>query len=77
MPLSDVNLIDPDRFLDGPPHGDFALLRREAPVFWHENPAGEGFWVLTRYHDVWKVSLDQHTFSSARRGPIQIGRAHV
>jgi len=70
MTLSDVNLIDPDRFLDGPPHDDFALLRREAPVFWHDNPGSDGFWVLTRYHDVWKVSLDQHTFSSARRGPI-------
>ena len=70
MQLRDVNVIDPDRYLNGPPHDEFALLRREAPVFWQENPDGEGFWVLTRYHDVWKVSLDNHLFSSARRGPI-------
>jgi cytochrome P450 len=62
-----VDLSSPDSFVGGVPHDTFRRLRREAPVFWHEDGYGErGFWVLTRYDDVWNVSLDQKTFSSAR-----------
>ena len=71
MQLADVDVLDPDNFVNGPPHDAFRLLRTEAPVFWQENAhGGEGFWVLSRYKDVWKVSLDQATFSSAKRGTI-------
>jgi cholest-4-en-3-one 26-monooxygenase len=70
MQLSDVDVLNPDNFVGGPPHDQFQLLRREAPVFWQESPRGEGCWVLSRYKDIWKVSLDQATFSSAKRGTI-------
>jgi cytochrome P450 len=71
MQLSDVDLLNPDNFVAGPPHEMFRLLRREAPVFWQNNRnGGEGVFVVSRYKDIWKASLDQATFSSARRGVI-------
>ena len=69
MQLSDVDILNPDSFVNGPPHEAFALLRREAPVHWARG-VGEGFWLVTRYKDIWDISLDQATFSSARRGTI-------
>jgi len=63
--LEDVNLNDPDRFVEGVPHETFAFLRREAPVFFHEEPDGPGFWVLTKYDDVKHVSRTPEVFSSA------------
>jgi cholest-4-en-3-one 26-monooxygenase len=40
-------------------------------VWWNPSTQGSGFWVLSRYQDIWDVSLDQRTFSSARCGAIQ------
>jgi cholest-4-en-3-one 26-monooxygenase len=47
-----VDLTDPATFRDGPPHGFFARMRRECPVWWHDRPDAPGFWVVTRYDDV-------------------------
>src|SRR5262245_5425141 len=66
-----VPLIDQDHYASqGPPHAAFRRLRAEAPVSWHERPDDEPFWAITKYKDVFAVSLDQKTFSSARRGAI-------
>jgi len=54
----------------GPPHEQLAWLRAHEPVIWHEMPGDVGFWAVTRYQDVFAVSLDQKTFSSARGGVI-------
>jgi cholest-4-en-3-one 26-monooxygenase len=62
--LADVDLVDPDTFLEGVPHHYFKLLRREAPVYRHPEPAGPGFWVVSKYDDVVTVSMDQGLFSS-------------
>jgi cytochrome P450 len=63
--LSEIDLSDNDRFLDGPPWSTFDLLRREAPVFFNPEPAGNlGFWAVTRHADVIAVSRDEQTFSS-------------
>lgn len=64
--LGDINLIAPDIFVQGVPHAAFKLLRREAPVFFHPEREGPGFWALTKYEDLVTVSLDSATFSSAR-----------
>lgn len=63
-----VDLSDPDTFRRGVPYDFFRTLRREAPVFRHPETNGPGFWVLTRYDDVVRVSLDHETFSSERGG---------
>jgi cholest-4-en-3-one 26-monooxygenase len=68
--LADVNLFNPDTFVNGVPYDMFAVLRREAPVYWHSQPNGRGYWAVTRYNDVLNVSRDIATFSSARQGAI-------
>ena len=70
MQLSDVNLTDPDIFERGTPHHMFKLLRREAPVFWHPEAHGGGFWVITKYADLREVSKNPMLFSSARQGAL-------
>ena len=44
--LTDIDLADPDTFTAGFPHEAFALLRAQAPVHWHPERAGGGFWVV-------------------------------
>jgi cholest-4-en-3-one 26-monooxygenase len=52
----------------GAPHDQFDLLRREAPVFWHAEPEGSGFWAVTKHADVKRISRDPKTFSSELGG---------
>jgi cholest-4-en-3-one 26-monooxygenase len=71
MQLSDIDLLDRDRFTQGIPHEWFTFLRREAPVYHHPEPGGPGFWVLTKYDDVVSVGRDGTTFSSQQsRGGV-------
>lgn len=71
MQLRGVNLADPDIFEQGVPHEMFRILRREAPVYWHEEPDGPGFWAITKYHDLKFVSRNPGLFSSARQGTLR------
>jgi len=64
MKLNEVNLLDLDLFVNGDPHLAFTLLRREAPLYWHERQNGRGFWAVTRYHDALHVYHDPQTYSS-------------
>ncbi len=70
MELADVNLIDQDQYVSGVPHEQFALLRREAPVFWQVEPEGGGHWAVTRHHDVVHVNREVDVFSSGRKGAL-------
>jgi cholest-4-en-3-one 26-monooxygenase len=63
---NDIDLLDRDRFTQGIPHEWFTWLRANAPVFHHDEPDGEGFWVITRYHDIVTCNRDAATFSSAQ-----------
>ena len=70
-PPGGVDLVDQDHYAsEGPPHATFRRLRAEAPVSWHERDGDAPFWAFTKYKDVFAASLDQKTFSSARRGAI-------
>jgi len=65
--LAEIDLLDPDAFKDGPPFAWFSKLRKEQPVFWHDDPVageGEGVWVITRHKDVDYVSKNPKLFSS-------------
>ncbi|MBV8053909.1 MAG: cytochrome P450 [Deltaproteobacteria bacterium] len=64
MKLNEINLLDLDLFVNGDPHQAFTLLRREAPLYWHERQHGRGFWAVTRYHDALRVYHDPQTYSS-------------
>ncbi len=67
MDVTEINLLNPDRFVLGVPHEWFTYLRREAPVFKHPEPGGRGFWVITRYDDVVTVNRDSQTYSSEQQ----------
>jgi cytochrome P450 len=62
-----VDLNDLDMWARGVPYDEFARLRREAPVGWHDEPSpNSGFWSVHRYADIVTASRDVATFSSAR-----------
>ena len=67
-----VDLSDDRSFMHGFPHEFFTWLRSNAPLYWHEatpvTPDGEGFWVVSRYHDVNNIIMDPATFSSDKGG---------
>src|SRR5215813_14092665 len=48
-----VDLTDLDMWARGVPYREFARLRREAPVAWHdEGPPNSGFWSVCGYQDI-------------------------
>ncbi|HYD47359.1 MAG TPA: cytochrome P450 [Terriglobales bacterium] len=71
LSLADVDLTNADVFETGTPHHMFKLLRQEAPVYWHQEKNGPGFWAITKYEDLKFVSKNPHLFSSARQGTLR------
>ena len=69
--MAEVQLGNPDSFVNGVPHDTFRLLRREAPLYRERLPDGTEFWALTKYHDVVAASSDYATFSSAKGTNIE------
>jgi cholest-4-en-3-one 26-monooxygenase len=61
------DLSSPDTFVPGVPFETFDRLRKEAPVFFHDEPGGPGFWCVTRYEDLVAVNRDNQLFSSNRK----------
>jgi len=66
-----IDVYDPDNYTQGIPHEQFAWLRANDPVHWHEHPAGYGYWVLSRHADVLQVSRDFKRFS-AEQGFVMV-----
>ena len=64
MDLAQIDLLDRDVFARGVPHEWFTYLRHNHPVYHHPEPAGPGFWVITKYDDVLAAGRDAHTYSS-------------
>jgi cytochrome P450 len=62
-----VGLTDLDMWARGVPYDEFARLRREAQVAWHdEAPPNSGFWSVHCYQDIVTASRDVARFSSGR-----------
>jgi cholest-4-en-3-one 26-monooxygenase len=57
-PRDGLDLSDPDLFVERLPHDLFADLRREAPVSWHTDRGGRGFWSVVRHADVVVANRD-------------------
>ena len=73
--LSSIDLADPALWDAGPPYELFARLQREAPVHFSRQavaPGEGGFWSITRHEDVRAVTRDFKTFSSERRGILNV-----
>lgn len=60
------DLTDPDLYANGDPHAVWSMMRRECPVFWHDNgdPDQEPFWAVSTYEEGLQVLSDWRTFSS-------------
>ena len=64
-----INLIDPEYFAKhGHPWDQYEWLRSNAPVFWHDEPDGPGFWAITKYDDIRAISRTPKIFSSYETG---------
>ncbi|MCU1454895.1 MAG: cytochrome [Acidimicrobiales bacterium] len=63
MDLAEVDIYNPDTYVEGVPHEMFATLRREAPVRWIEHD-GVGSWTVTSHEHIVRVNRDAKTFSS-------------
>src|SRR3954452_14067101 len=77
--LTDVRVLDRERWMDGPPYELFKALRANCPVHWTseipEFPTEKGFWSVTRPDDVATVSRDWETYSSELGGVTAISEA--
>ncbi len=74
--LGDVDLTNPDIYVERVPLEEFALLRRTAPVWWNAQTYESssfrdgGFWVLSKHADVKAVSSARDGWSTAEKGSI-------
>ncbi|MDP9298766.1 MAG: cytochrome P450 [Actinomycetota bacterium] len=63
--LGEIDLVEPDNYVEGVPFAWFDHLRAEHPVVWHpEPPPNKGFWAVTRYDDLTAIHMDWQTYSS-------------
>lgn len=59
-----IDLWNPGSFAHGHPHAQYDWLRANDPVHFQEEPAGPGYWAITRYQDVYDVDRNFQAFSS-------------
>lgn len=64
-----IDLVSPETFArSGHPWEQYAWLRANAPVYWHPETDGPGFWAITKHDDVRTISRTPKTFSSFEKG---------
>jgi cholest-4-en-3-one 26-monooxygenase len=68
MGASNIDIYDLDVYVKGVPHDQFRVLRAEAPVHFHPEPGGPGFWAVTKHEDIVAISKNPQTFSSWKGG---------
>ncbi|HZQ36070.1 MAG TPA: cytochrome P450 [Dehalococcoidia bacterium] len=64
--LGEIQILDPDVYVRGRPYEQWATLRAQAPVYWHD--AFHGYpaqWMVTRYNDIVTVSRQPTVFVSS------------
>ena len=59
-----IDLYDPKNYAAGHPFAQYQWLRENAPVYWHEEPNGPGYWAVTSHKHVWDVDRNFQAFSS-------------
>jgi len=65
LSLDTLDIVNPDLYVErGYPHQEWALLRREAPVFWYERQNAVPFWAVTKHEDIVTVSRQPELFRS-------------
>ena len=63
-----IDLVSASSYAAGHPWDQYAWLRANDPVHWHPEVDGPGFWAITRYDDIRRISRQPRLFSSAARG---------
>ena len=63
-----IDLVSASSYADGHPWDQYAWLRANDPVHWHEETDGPGFYAITKYDDIRMISRQPGTFSSYARG---------
>ncbi len=67
LTLETLDIVNPDLYVQrGYPHEEWALLRKEAPVFRYLRPDVEPFWAITKHADVVNVSRQPDLFKSSQ-----------
>lgn len=59
-----IDLTSPSSFASGHPHDQYDWLRENAPLYWHPESDGPGFWALTGYEEVAGVGRMPEIYSS-------------
>ena len=68
--LGEIDLVEPDNYVERIPFEWFDHLRHEHPVVWHPEPEpNAGFWAVTRYDDLTAIHMDWQTGISTRSLP--------
>jgi cytochrome P450 len=63
-----LDLADPDTYVEGPPHAQLAGLRRTEPVYWQEMHGEPGYWAVLKHADVVHVAREPNLFSASAGG---------
>ena len=61
--MSAIHYDPSDYIIDADPYPLYRRMRDEAPLYHNEKM---GFWVLSRFADVWEATMDHPTYSSAK-----------
>jgi cholest-4-en-3-one 26-monooxygenase len=82
LSLHEIDIISNERYVDGYPHEEWELLRREAPVWWNDRHVTKPFWAITRHADIVSLSKQPQRFLNGPRiavfprfGPPEEGEA--
>jgi cholest-4-en-3-one 26-monooxygenase len=68
LTLDSIDIVNPDLYVQrGYPHEEWALLRREAPIYYYERPDVDPFWAVTRHADIVHISRQPGLFKSIQR----------
>jgi cytochrome P450 len=59
-----IDLLSSASFAGGHPVEQYRWLRENAPVFWHDEPDGPGFWAVTGHEHIRTASKTPEVFSS-------------
>ena len=68
LSLDTFDIIGPDHYAgNGYPHAEWALLRREAPIYWDDRTPGIPFWAVTKHEDIVTLSKQPRRFQNGPR----------
>src|ERR1700722_485804 len=67
LTVDSVDIVNPDLYVQrGYPHAEWALLRREAPIYYYQRPDVDPFWAITRHADIVNISRQPGLFKSVQ-----------